>query len=410
MIKKLRLRFIISALISILIVLSATIAAINVSNYFKTENECKHSLNQIIEREHKTTQMMMGIGDYRDMTWMEENGKEQFFVAVFNNDGNLTYTDFRHIVTVSEDKGKELATQVYQGEKLQGSIGNLRYKKMHTVDSNEYMTMESTYVAFVDISERMHSFNNFLTSSIITAAVSFSVLALLIIVSSHFVFKTSEESYHKQKAFVTNASHELKTPLTIISTDIEILEMDYGKNEWTESIQDQVKRLTVMTNQLVTLSRLDENDLKNYPMTTISLSQVAKENAEAFLPTFQKRDLVFNYEISPNIRITANKNLINELFYIFMDNALKYTKEKGAIDLSLRKNNKNKVEIIFSNDIEDKEIDVNQLFERFYRSTSVNKKEGSGIGLSIAKEIINLHKGKVSASIEDNKIYFVITF
>ena len=93
-----------------------------------------------------------------------------------------------------------------------------------------------------------------------------------------------------------------------------------------------------------------------------------------------------------------------------MDNALKYTKEKGAIDLSLRKNNKNKVEIIFSNDIEDKEIDVNQLFERFYRSASVNKKEGSGIGLSIAKEIINLHKGKVSASIEDNKIYFVITF
>ena len=93
-----------------------------------------------------------------------------------------------------------------------------------------------------------------------------------------------------------------------------------------------------------------------------------------------------------------------------MDNANKYATPKGEIGLSIKKDNKNKIKVTFYNDIEDDEIDVNQMFERFYRSPNSNKKEGSGIGLSIAKEIIDLHKGKVKTSLKDNKIYFEITF
>ncbi len=104
------------------------------------------------------------------------------------------------------------------------------------------------------------------------------------------------------------------------------------------------------------------------------------------------------------------KYLINELFYIFLDNALKYATPKGEIIFNVKKTNKNKLEILFSNDTDDKEVDINQLFERFYRSPKNSKKEGSGIGLSIAKEIIELHKGKVSASLRNGKIYFNISF
>ena len=92
-----------------------------------------------------------------------------------------------------------------------------------------------------------------------------------------------------------------------------------------------------------------------------------------------------------------------------MDNALKYTKEKGFINLSVKKN-KLRTEIVFSNDIEDDEMDVNLLFERFYRSPKSNKKEGSGIGLSIAKEIVDLHKAKINVFIKNQKIFFVINF
>ena len=417
MIKKLRLRFIISALLSILFVLSATIAAINVSNYMKTEKESGRILNMITEHEHKDMQARMGIytsgGSYGGPGGRprenDTRNSEHYFEVVFSNDGRIGFYDYSHIFTIEDEEAQNLAIEVFNGEKTQGKYGNLRYKKETIVDTTSFATFEFTYVSFVDMSERMNSFGEFVKNSLIISSVSFTVIAALIIISSHIVFKTSEESYRKQKAFITNASHELKTPLTIINTDVEILKMDHGENEWTDSISDQVRRLTSMTNQLVTLSRLDEDSMSNYPFTTLPLTAIAKESINAFVATFEKNGFKFTSNIDEDLTIKGNRYLINELFYIFMDNALKYAKPNGEINVSVRKN-KNRVEINFDNDIEDDEVDVNQLFERFYRSPHSNKKEGSGIGLSIAKEIVDLHKAKITASIKDQKIYFNIIF
>ena len=422
MIKKLRLRFIISALLSILFVLSATIVAINVSNYIKTENESIRILNMIAENEQKD---VADPGGSSGGTWGGYGGsgnrpprendtrnQEHYFIVLFSTEGEILYSNYSHIFTIEDEAAQNLAVEVYQGNKVQGKRGNLRFKKEDvTYRTSGPMPFEYKYVfvTFVDISDRTHSFDEFLKNSVIISSVSYAVIAALIIFSSHFVFKTSEESYKKQKAFITNASHELKTPLTIINTDIEILKMDHGNNEWTDSITDQVRRLTTMTNQLVTLSKLDENSLDNYPMSNISLTELAKESINAFSPTFEKNGFNFSSDVDEDLTIRGNRNLINELFYILMDNALKYAKLKGDVSLSVKKN-KNRVEINFVNDIEDEEVDVNQLFERFYRSPHSSKKEGSGIGLSIAKEIVDLHKAKISASIKNQKIYFTIVF
>ena len=401
MIKKLRLRFIIAALLSILFVLSATIAVINISNYIRADREAQQSLDMIVENEHLDREEGYS---YKPRPGDKRN-REHYFTVVLRDDGLPLFTNTDHIFTVSEEEAKELAARVYESGETQGQIDTLRYKR-ETFGVEPYI---SIYIAFVDVSEKMNSFSDFLRSSIIVSGVSYAVLAAMIIISSHFVFKTSEESYHKQKAFITNASHELKTPLTIINTDVEILRMDHGDNEWTDSITDQVRRLTTMTNQLVTLSRLDEDSMSNYPLSVISVDKIAEENINAFKPSFENNGFKFSSEVEKDLTIKGNTYLINELFSIFLDNALKYAKNNGSVNLSVKKN-KNKVEIIFSNDIEDNEVDVNQLFERFYRSPRSNKKEGSGIGLSIAKEIVELHKAKISASIKDNKIYFNIIF
>ena len=421
MIKKLRLRFIISALLSILFVLSATIVAINVSNYIKTENESTRILNMIAENEQKDVTEPGGSsggtwggygGGNRPPRENDTRNKEHYFIVLFSTEGEILYSNYTHIFTIEDEAAQNLAIEAFQGKQTQGKRGNLRYKKEDvTYSTSGPMPFEYNYVfvTFVDISEKMNSFDEFLKNSVIISSVSYAVIAALIIISSHFVFKTSEESYKKQKAFITNASHELKTPLTIINTDIEILKMDHGDNEWTDSITDQVRRLTTMTNQLVTLSKLDENSLDNYPMTNISLTELAKESVSAFSPTLEKNGFNFSSDIDEDLMIRGNRNLINELFYILMDNALKYAKAKGNVSLSVKKN-KNKVEINFVNDIEDEEVDINQLFERFYRSPHSSKKEGSGIGLSIAKEIVDLHKAKISASIKNQKINFTIVF
>ncbi len=406
MIKRLRLRFILVALLSVLVVLSGTIALINAYNYSKIDKEAKHSLTLVVEQESRYADPEPYDPNQPGGGWnwsgmMDDSlMREHYFVVSFDENGEINYSDFMHVFSINEEDGKALATTIYNGQTNNGSVDNYWYKKEKR--------RNNTYVAFLDVKEKMNNFNNFLQSSLGVSAISYAVLAGLIVVASFFVFKTSEESYRKQKAFITNASHELKTPLTIINTDLEIVEMDSGKSEWTESIRDQVKRLTTMTTQLVTLSKLDENNYKNYPFETFSLSKLANECAEAFLPTYEKNNLKFISKIKDNIDITANKYLINELFYIFLDNALKYAKKNGEVGLTVSKNNK-KVTISFYNDVEESnQIDVKLLFERFYRSPDA-KKEGSGIGLSIAKEIVDLHKGKISASIKDQQILFNIS-
>ena len=456
MIRKLRLRFIIAALASILFVLAATIAAINVSNHIKTENETTESLNNIIEYSHQNALMMNGVMPNNQQHGPDQQGgpggqgqpdgelggqgqpggyfyprreeiNEQYFVTVFDENGSIEWYDYSHIAPGdSDDELRQvMSTRIYNSGEKEGTIGKLRFKVASTDETAEVVTgwemnpeggqpiteereLKFTYVAFLDTSERTHAFNNFFMSSMVIAAISYTVLAILIILSSKLVFRTSEESYKKQKAFITNASHELKTPLTIISTDLELVEMDHGKSEWTESIHDQVIRLNTMTKQLVTLSRLDEGNANNYPFAEFSLSKLASESVDSFAPTFKSKQLSFNSDIPSDINMKGNMYLINELFYIFFDNALKYTKSNGEASLTIKKNQNKKIEITFSNDIEDNEMDTEQLFERFYRSPNSVSKEGSGIGLSIAKEIVELHKGKISVTVKENRIYFVI--
>ena len=445
MIRKLRLRFILVALISVLVVLSATIASINIYNYSRITREAQRTLNKAIDQNTRYMDFYGGGqggqqggggqgnpgdpgdpgepggnpgdqpgGDWNWEDMYDENlTREHYFIVCFDQEGNIDDTRSRYNgifagsydyssgqYVSNQDEYKALATKIYNTKSNSGSTDNLWYRREA---KNEY-----TYLAFIDVKDRMNNYNTFLYTSLGVSAVSYTVLAALIIIASFFVFRTSEESYRKQKAFITNASHELKTPLTIISTDLDLIEMDNVKNEWTSSMRDQVSRLVTMTNQLVTLSRIEENDAKNYPFENFDLSKLANDCAETFAPTYKKNGFSFDYKIKDGIIVRANKGLINELFYIFLDNALKYTKENGAISLEV-KNNKKDVEIIFSNDIKDDDVvDTKQMFERFYRSPNSNKKDGSGIGLSIAKEIINLHKGKINTLIKDKVIVFDI--
>ena len=417
--------------------MASTIAAINVSNYLKISGETAQTLYDVIEYSHQNVLFANGVfptdengeaaqpgpGGFFDPRRGDIN--EQFFATVFDADGVVTWSDYDHIAQgdIDNESREAMATEILASGKTDGAIGKLRFKVAYieeTVqafagwDSEanqpilEERELNNSYVVFLDTSERNHALGNFFTSSMVIATISYTVLAILIILSSKLVFKTTEESYKKQKAFITNASHELKTPLTIISTDLELVEMDHGKSEWTESIHDQVIRLNAMTKQLVTLSKLDEGNSTNYPFSEFSLSKLAEESVDSFTPTFKSKKITLNSDISSDINMRGNIYLINELFYIFFDNALKYTKNNGEVNLVVKKNSNRKNEIVFSNDIEDNEIDTNLLFERFYRSPNSVTKEGSGIGLSIAKEIVELHKGKISVSIKENKIYFTI--
>ena len=412
MIKKLRFKFILVSLASILFVLASAIAAINIHIYREVEKSANEYLVEIVDRG-------MNDGPPDGEVPPEPPAKhdapinpgrpeedddlmsEHYFVVSFNQDGTVNESNFRHIFSLSDEQCLSFAKSIFDGDKTKGKDNAFRYLKQEKEGL--------IYVAVIDVQNTLNDARSFLVISLIISSMSMVVIAGLIIGASFFVFKPSEVSYKKQKQFITNASHELKTPLTIISTDVEIIEMDNGKSEWTESIKDQVKRLTRMTNELVTLSKMDELDAKTYPVEPFNLSEVATQCFDTFSPLFAKAKIKLSYNIEKDITLNGNKAAIDELFRIFLENSIKYTKENGSVNAIIKKE-KNNIIVSIKNDVRDvTALDPDQLFDRFYTSSG-SLKTGSGIGLSIAKEIVRLHKGDIKAILTGEELEIRIVF
>ena len=388
-------------MLSVFFVLLITFASINIANYVVIENNAKDALTQIIIQ--GTEEQPLGGGPQNGAHGIELR-QEHYFVVSINQDGTVNKTNNRQMFILSETECQDLALKVYQKELTGGKYNDFRYKMALKDDG-------LTYVGFIDIKERLDNFNNFLMISSLVALGAFLAMGGLIILGSKIVFKSSEEAYKNQKRFITNASHELKTPLTIISADVDLIEMDHGKSEWSESIKDQVDRLTKMTNELVTLSKFQEEDNTKFPFEDFSLNEVCFKAVESFSPRFKHEGIKFSSNITGNLTMFGNKHAIEELIYVFLDNSVKYTGgDNKSSYFVVNKNSKNKIEFRFSNTIDkDNETDTTQMLDRFYRSPS-SKKGGSGIGLSIASEIIKLHKGKIKIDKNDTTIAFIIVF
>ena len=211
------------------------------------------------------------------------------------------------------------------------------------------------------------------------------------------------ESYEKQKQFITDAGHEIKTPLAIIKADADVLEMDYEDNEWVKDIQHQTERLTSLTNDLVSLARMEEGK-SAVTFSEFPLSETVEEECSAYLMLAQSGGKQILSEIQPALFLNGDEKAIRRLVNIFLDNAMKYSPENSEIKVSLKKTGK---QIRFSVLNQTKEPvnrdNLDRMFDRFYRMDASRNSEtgGHGIGLSMAKAITEAHGGKISASSED---------
>lgn len=402
MIKKLKNKFILISVLSVLIVLVVTFSAINISNYVSVEHNASNAVSEVIRQ--GTADVSPGEPPSGEPGNKVELRELHYFVVSFNQDGSINTSNTKHMFILSETECAELATKVFNNQLTGKKYSSFRFNKTLKDDG-------LTYVGFVDIKEKLDSANQYLLISSLIALGALAAFVGLVIIGSNIAFKSTEEAYKNQKRFITNASHELKTPLTIISADLDLIEMDSGKSEWSDSIRDQLTRLNEMTNQLVTLSKLEEEDKTRFPFEDFSINEVCNKAIDAFSASFKNEDIKFSHNITGNITMFGNKYLIDELVYIFLDNSLKYTGgDMKSSYFVVSTNAKGKIEFRFSNTInKDEEVDIKQIMDRFYRSPS-NKKEGSGVGLSIAKEIINLHKGTIKIDKNVTSITFIITF
>jgi signal transduction histidine kinase len=240
--------------------------------------------------------------------------------------------------------------------------------------------------------------------SLFVSGVSLLLVFVLVVLFSGKAIKPIADNIKTQKQFITNASHELKTPITSISTSIDVLSIEHGEDEWTENIKSQVGRMSKLVGELVTLSRLDE-DTPVPNKEKFSLSNAAWETVEVYEPHAKAEGKNFQVSIEDDVYMTGDKAAIQRMLSVLIDNAIKYSDENGDIKVSVCKTRFKNVIAVYNTCDYDVPPDTDRLFDRFYRpdesrSTSTG---GNGIGMAIAKAVVEAHGGTITAHCPSGK-------
>ena len=402
MLRKLRERFILSAMAAFGIVMLMLVAGINALNYKVTVDRQDDMLAGIMEYEQIRESRPPGDKPpmISDMPWAdgpEADFTTRFFIVHCNGEGQLMDIFHEHISSVDQEEIRQEAERILSGHREKGYWKDYRYM-VRQEDAG-------VTIIFLNVFREQRLIRSLFWVSVVTALLSSCVVLALTVFFSGRAIRPYLRNIERQKRFITDAGHELKTPLTSISTSADILEMELEGDEWVENIKKQTARMTRLVSDLVALSRLDEET--PFPeKAEFSISDAAWETAEAFGAAAQAKGKTCMQQIEENLRFTGDRAAIQRLLSILLDNAVRYGAEGGEIRLEVFRRH-NRIYLMVSNPCDVEKIpDLNRLFDRFYRPDEARSSDagGTGIGLSMARAIAEAHGGKITAESRDGRI------
>lgn len=401
MIKVLQRKFVISSMTAVSILLLALLGAINISNIIITLSQAENTLSDIIQAEvQQISQPHINPGNQGNQIFggepkpfPEMNMTSLFFVARFDDFGEIVQVDTSKIVGMTEDEAKALALQAWNSSESEGKISGFKY-------ASETGGAGKVYV-FLDVSYQTYSVISVLFLSVFIGLVCWVLMLILIIFLSKRAIKPIAENIERQKQFVTDAGHEIKTPLSIILANTDALELHNGENKWSKNIRAQTVRLNGLMQNLLTLARIDESRIDE-TKETFSLNEAVEQTSNMFLEMLSPKNLTMRKYFREEININANRELISRLVSILLDNAVKYARRGSEIGIELYKNDRTITLAVVNQCDNLPDCPPEKLFDRFYRGNSARtqKSGGYGIGLSAAASIAELHKGSIKAIYE----------
>lgn len=420
MIKRLRRKLVAACMISLAIVLAVILGGVNLMSYQKVVADADTVLTLLGNNDGEFPKLHSGSETPPDGGVPMDRGRgkrdllgtkglsletpyeSRFFSVVLNEDGQALQTDIAQIAAVDEESAQLYAQSAVESGHTAGFLDDYRYLVL-AEEGN-------TRVIFLDCGRSLSSFRTTLLASVALSLLGLLAVLVLLLILSHRIVRPVAESYEKQKQFITDAGHELKTPMTIISADAELAEMECGENQWLVDIRRQTERLTGLTNDLIYLSRMEE---EQPPLQVIEfpLSDVAEEMALPFLAPAKSQEKELAMHIQPMLSFTGDEKAIRQLISILLDNALKYSPAGGQLELRLEKQGRNILLTVTNTTIQPVEKDkLSHLFDRFYRSDQSRNSQtgGYGLGLSIARSIVLAHKGKIRAESPDGATLSVV--
>lgn len=409
MIKKLRMKFITASMLSLALVLLVILGGINAMSYRKTVADADAILSVLAASQGRFPQKMLpgenggfpkeppesktsGDGMLRKRGFSDETPYEsRFFSVLLDEKGQVLSADTGMIAAVDQSTAGEYARQVWSSGRSRGFLGDYRF-----IRSGEDGGVR---VIFLDCGRSLSNFRTVLLASISISLLGLLAVLLLLVLFSRRIVTPVAESYEKQRRFITDAGHEIKTPLTIIGADADLIEAEWGESEWLTDIKRQTKRLTRLTNDLIYLSRMDEEQ-PQLPCIEFPLSDVTEEIVQSFQRPARAQKKELTMKIPPMLSFTGDEKAIRQLVSILLDNAMKYSPEGGTISVELEKESR-AVKLTVSNTtaqpVEKEEL--SRLFDRFYRADQSRSSAtgGYGLGLAIARSIVAAHRGKIRA-------------
>lgn len=406
MIYSLRKKFILVSAASIVIVCTAIFAAIVAVSVLQL-NQTMDTLTDAIaqnggvfpEFDDSVRPVPAGRFPHQEVITQETQYSTRFFTVWLGDDNRIVNVNVDSIFSISEAQAQDYAENALAEGKKTGWVEDYRFQIFETQDR--------TAIVFVNGEMNRMMSERFMLTCLLVLIGSGMVILFLIILISRRVVRPVAESYEKQKQFVTDANHELKTPLTLILSNLDIVEAEVGKNEWLDDIRTEGERMGMLINQLVMLSRMDE-DQSDLNAAPFDLSAAVSDTVSEFEALAAERKKTLMAKVQERIVYSGDEGMLRRLTAILLDNAVKYCDPDGQIRVTLHEKH-HPVLVVENTCAGVEELELGRLFDRFYRADRARTFDGSfGVGLSIAKGIARKHHGDIWAYKKENTIGFKV--
>ena len=317
------------------------------------------------------------------------------YTIVLNEDGTVSSWSSERTDLYSDEQVSDMAESILADGKESGRIGTQFYRVTDRNGTRKLFVLDAR-LDFLSASSTLRSV-------ILITAAACLLLSLLAWFLVRRMVRPVEEAFVRQKQFVSDASHELKTPLAVISANAEVLEQEIGENEYLGYIRSEVRRTDSLVKNLLTLARMDRNDTRA-EMKSFDLSHAMLDVILPFESTVFEAGKALETEIPDGIVCRGNEEMIKQLVVILLSNALKYSDDRGRIRVSLTARGKQREIRVFNTGVPIAPEDREKIFDRFWRADQAHSREtgGHGLGLAIARSIVEIHQGKISVESSDN--------
>lgn len=394
MIRSLRRKFILSAMAAFSILLLILIAGVTAVGYVRIERHMNEFMQQLID--HPQTSAFSGSETSRHKRPLE-NPIAYYDISI-DSTGEILRIDEKGVWEPDHEAARSYAAQILSTGKTEGKIPGYKFRLLQNADGGARLIL-------LESADQLHTVRDMLQIAFSICALCLLLLFFILLPISTRAVRSYALHIEKQKQFITNAGHELKTPAAIIRSNIDAMELIQGESKWSRNIRSQSDRLNLLLQRLLFMARLDERSV--LPSTeTLDLSALLRAELETYESILAERKLCLTTRLPSNLTFKGSREYLCQLIHILMDNATQYASVGSEIDVLLE-GKRRKVRMLFVNTVSAlPPCPPEALFDRFYRGDSARTQAGGGygVGLSAARAIAEMHRGTISAAYESETL------